>query len=211
MQAGLAALVAGYIRLVMCSSRITRDVASEALPYVQGERQAIFAFWHGRLFLCSAFKPPHRAMHVLISGHRDGVLISKVTAHFDIATVEGSTSKRSLGALRELLRLLKAGDNITITPDGPRGPREETAPGVVYLAKTSGLPIVPVAWSASMCRRLGSWDRFMLPFPFSRVAQVIGAPIALAEGTAEEQALHQVTQALREATRRADELTGVAA
>lgn len=209
-QSALAALVAGYIRLVMASARMTKDISPEAMPFVTGEAQGIYAFWHGRLFLCSSFIPKKRRMHVLISGHRDGVLISKVIAHFNIATVEGSTSKGSLGALRELLRLAKTGDSIAITPDGPRGPREESAPGVAYLAKATSLPVIPVAWSAAKHRRLSSWDRFMLPCPFSRISQVVGAPLKLGGELSDEEARGQVTRALRDVTERADTLMGVA-
>lgn len=209
-QSVLGALMAFYIRLVMASARMTKEVAPGAAPFVTGEAQGIYAFWHGRLFLCSAFRPKKRGMHVLISGHRDGVLISKVIAHFGIATVEGSTSKGGLGALRELLRLVKAGDNIAITPDGPRGPREESAPGVAYLAKATSLPVIPVAWSAAKHKRLSSWDRFMLPYPFSRVAQVVGAPLILGKELSDEEARNEVTRALRDVTERADALMGVA-
>lgn len=208
-QSLLAAIMAFYIRLVMWTARMERHVDPAAEEYVCGKKQAIFAFWHGRLFLCSAFKPPRRAMHVLISNHRDGVLISKVIAHFSIRTVEGSSNRRSLSSLRELLRIIKNGDNITITPDGPRGPFQEAAPGVVYLAKTTALPMIPVAWSAASCRRLGSWDKFMLPYPFSRVAQVIGAPVFLDKEAEEETSRRRMTEALNAATARADELTGI--
>lgn len=209
-QSVLAALVAQYIRLSVISARMTKEIAREAEPFVTGEKQGIYAFWHGRLFLCSAFKPPQRNMHVLISGHRDGVLISKVIAHFDIATVEGSSSKGSLGALRELLRIAKAGDSIVITPDGPRGPREESAPGAAYLAKATSLPVIPVAWSAARHKRLKSWDRFMIPYPFSRASQVVGAPMMLGKELSDEEASSMVTQALRQVTARADALMGVA-
>ncbi len=207
-QALIARLLAGYIRLVMATGRTHYDRDAQSDAYVSGEKQCIFAFWHGRLFLCSAFKPRGRAMHVLISGHRDGVLISRVIKHFDISTVEGSSSKGGTAALRMLVRLCAAGDNITITPDGPRGPREESAPGIVFLAKAAALPIVPVAWSAASCKRLGSWDRFMLPFPFSRLSQVVGAPVNIARDEDMAQACQRVTQALHHVTQRADAQMG---
>lgn len=210
-QSVLAAMVACYIRLTLITARTHRAIDAQAAPFAQGDRQALFVFWHGRLFLCAAFRPPQRSMHVLISGHRDGMLISRLIAHFGIATVEGSSSKGGGPALRTLMRLMRDGGNVAITPDGPRGPAGTVAPGIVYLAKRSGLPVVPVAYSASRARRLKSWDRFMVPFPFSRVALVVGPPLMLAQDEEDTAGCERVAEALRHATAQADQLTGAPA
>lgn len=208
-QAVLCALIAAYIRITVWTLRLERHIAPEALPFLNGEKQAIYAFWHGRLFLFPCFKPKKRPVQVLISGHSDGRLISRVIAWFDMGTVEGSTSKKGVTALRGLLKAVKAGDNIVITPDGPRGPRQEVVPGVIYMAKTTGLPIIPATWSATPCKRLRSWDRFMIPAPFSRGMIIIGAPVFLGESVPEEEACKQLADLLNALTRQADEAMGV--
>lgn len=207
-QAALCWLVAQYIRFVWWTSRVERHIAPESAALMRGDQQGIFAFWHGRLLMIPRFAPKPRAMHVLISGHNDGVLIARVVAHFGVGAVEGSSSKRSLSSLRELLRLLKDGHNIAITPDGPRGPFQQAAPGVAYLARSTGLPIVPVAWSARRAKRLRSWDRFMVPWPCNRFSFVALPPILLSKDAQEGVAVEAITQALTEATRQADHLSG---
>lgn len=116
-------------------------------------------------------------MHVLISHHRDGELIAKVISHFRIKSVRGSSTHGAREATRNLIRLLADGDNISITPDGPRGPRYVAQEGAATLSRLSKKPMIPVSFSASRCRRFKSWDRFMIPLPFARVMVIAAAPI----------------------------------
>lgn len=173
-------LLAFYIRLVMLTGRKQYDIHPLAAQYMRGEKNAIFAFWHGRMMLLPAINPP-RTMHVLISEHRDGRLISQVIARFGQKTVAGSSSKGGTEAVRAIVRLLRNGDNISITPDGPRGPNQQATMGIVTIAKLSGKPVIPVTFSASRHKRLRSWDRFMLAKLFSRLHFAIGAPIIITE------------------------------
>ena len=204
-------LMAHYIRLVFHSSRITRDIPEASDAYVRGEQQAVFCFWHGRMIMQPVFIPHARSIHVLISHHRDGEMIAGVLRHFGIGAVRGSTSRGALGALKTILRLLKAGDNIAITPDGPRGPACEVAPGALTIAKMSGAPIIPVSFSASKARHMRSWDSFLLPWPFGRIALVVGAPMHIA-ADADDAALASATAtlqtAINDATAHADALCG---
>ncbi len=176
-QALAAFLFAQYIRLVYYTARIERRVDPQAQPYVRGERNAIFAFWHGRMMLMPNFEPPGRRMHVLSSHHRDGRLIGQVIAHFGERTIRGSSSRGGLAAVREMRQALARGENISITPDGPRGPFQQAAAGIVRLANMTGYPVVPVTYGASRHRRLHSWDRFMLALPFARVVFCAGEPV----------------------------------
>lgn len=202
----ICALLAGYIALVRLTSRIEKHYDEAALPYTSGEKQAVFAFWHGRLGMLAPMIPPGRPMHVLISRHRDGAMISRIIQWFGIRTVEGSSSKGSLKALRQIHALVAEGDNIAITPDGPRGPFQKAAPGVSYVAHATGLPVIPVAYSAVRCKRLGSWDKFMLPLPFTRIAVVASAPLYIEHDDTSQ--LLYVEEQLNKATETADRLTG---
>jgi lysophospholipid acyltransferase (LPLAT)-like uncharacterized protein len=175
-------ILASYIHLVYATSRKNILIDDEALPYVNGAENGIFAFWHGRMMMLPLAYPKQRPMHVLISQHRDGVLISKVIEHFHLSTISGSSSKGGGEAVRNMLKALEAGENVSITPDGPRGPTQQVVSGgVVSVAKLSQKPIIPVAFSASRCIRLNSWDKFMLVRPFSKITFCVAAPIFIPE------------------------------
>jgi lysophospholipid acyltransferase (LPLAT)-like uncharacterized protein len=159
-----------------------------------GQRRAIFAIWHNRLALSLLLyrryvqsRFPRRRMACLVSASRDGGFLAEIIRRFGNVPVRGSSSRRGAAALRELLARAGEGDDIAITPDGPRGPRYEVQDGVVAAAHLTGLPILPVSYSLQWKRTLRSWDRFQVPMPFSRVVVRVGAPLWVPEGaTAEE-------------------------
>ena len=182
----LSMLIASYIRVVYYSGRVTKTIPDNALPYTRGERNAIFAFWHGRMLLMPIVCPPKRHMHVMISHHRDGELIARAIQRFSLSAVRGSSSKGAVKVSNDTLAALKAGDNVGITPDGPRGPFQQAAKGAVSLAKMSHVPVVAVSFSASRRRCLGSWDRFLLAYPFSRVEFRVAEPILIPQNADDE-------------------------
>jgi lysophospholipid acyltransferase (LPLAT)-like uncharacterized protein len=187
----------------MLSNRKEFHIHPEAEIFMNGEKNGIFAFWHGRMMLLPAINPP-RKMHVLISEHRDGRLISQVIHHFGQDTVVGSSSRGGSEAVRNIVRLLKKGDNISITPDGPRGPNQQAAMGIVTIARLSQKPVLPVTFSASRHKRLRSWDRFMVAKPFGRLVFCIGAPIMLEQ--ADEAVRIGIETAMNKLVERADAL-----
>jgi len=197
-------LLAFYIRLVFITGRKTYDIHPDAQKFMRGDDNAIFAFWHGRMMLLPAVCPPKRQMHVLISLHRDGILISDVIAQFNQRTIGGSTSKGGRAALIELLRILKAGDNISITPDGPRGPNQIAASGVASVAKISGKAILPVTFSAKKYHRMRSWDRFMVALPFTHIIFCVSAPIMIEREADDETARVMIETAMNQLCDKAD-------
>ena len=202
MQLALSYLLAFYIRLVMFTSRKKYIIHPQAKEFMHGHKNAIFAFWHGRMMLLPAINPP-RKMFVLISKHRDGQLISQVIARFGQKTIEGSSSKGGAEAVRQIVRLLKSGDNISITPDGPRGPNQQVAMGMLTIAKLSGKPIIPVTFYAKKHKCLKSWDRFMVAKPCGRIKFCIGAPIII--NNADEEARVKIEQAMNNLQKHAEE------
>jgi lysophospholipid acyltransferase (LPLAT)-like uncharacterized protein len=112
----------------------------------------------------------------LISAHRDGQLISKCAWHYNIQTVFGSKTRGGAGAVRQLIRLANDGHNLFITPDGPRGPSMRVNKGIIEIARLSGIPILPAAIATSGGMALDTWDRFLVPVPFSRIAVRWGVP-----------------------------------
>lgn len=185
-------MLAFYIRLVMWTNRKQYIIHPNAEIFMRGEQNAIFAFWHGRMMLLPAVNPA-RKMWVLISNHRDGRLISQVIARFGQETVVGSSSNGGTEAVRNIVKLLKNGDNISITPDGPRGPNQTAAMGIVTIARLSKKAILPVVFSANKHKRLRSWDRFMVAKPFGKIVFCIGEPLILQSADEDARVLVETT------------------
>lgn len=177
LRSSLCWLGAQYIRLVLATGRWQVIGADIPERFWAADKPFILAFWHGRLLLMPYVWPKGKAMHMLISQHRDGQIIARTIAHFGIGAVAGSTSRGGSQALRGMLKLLKGGAYIGITPDGPRGPRMRVSLGIVNTAKLSGAPIIPISMSVKRRKVLGSWDRFILAPPFSEGVFVWGRPI----------------------------------
>lgn len=136
------------------------------------DQPVIFALWHNRIFAMPYIKPKlseKREVCVLTSASKDGAILETAVRSFGLTSVRGSSSRRGAAALVALRRKLSSGATVTITPDGPKGPRYKVQPGVVKLAQTSGAPIVVLSVTFSRCWRLKSWDRFCVPKPFSKV------------------------------------------
>jgi lysophospholipid acyltransferase (LPLAT)-like uncharacterized protein len=112
----------------------------------------------------------------LISASRDGELLADAIKRFDYDIVRGSSSRLGASAILQLTEVLASGRDVVITPDGPRGPAYELGPGIIFLAQKSGAPVVPVNMEYSSYWRLKSWDRFIVPRPFSKVRVIIGQP-----------------------------------
>lgn len=177
-------LLSLYLRALWLTARVEWRIAPEAEPYVTGEKQSLYCFWHGRLLFMPYFaNPKRRPMYVLTSRHRDGLLIAETVSWLGVKKILGSSSKGAHDALRTMLRTAKAGHNLAISPDGPRGPYQIAAPGTVWVAKASGVPILPLTYSSSRRRHLKSWDRFLLPRFFSRVVMHAAAPVFIPPDT----------------------------
>jgi lysophospholipid acyltransferase (LPLAT)-like uncharacterized protein len=150
----------------------------------------IAALWHNRLLLISFVLKkffPQRPGAGLISASRDGDLIADVTERFGFDVVRGSSSRMGAAALLELSNVLSSGHDVLITPDGPRGPVYELGPGIIFLAQKTGAPVVPVNMEYSSCWRVKSWDRFIVPRPFSKVRVIIGQPQQIRSTSAPEE------------------------
>jgi lysophospholipid acyltransferase (LPLAT)-like uncharacterized protein len=170
-------LGAGYIRLVWTTGRWTVIGGEAAESLWRAEKPFILCFWHGRLMMMPYCWDPRMPIHVLISEHRDGQILARTVGHLGIRTLIGSTTRGGSQALRAMVRLLRDGGCIGITPDGPQGPRMRASVGVIQLARLAGVPILPITFAASRRRLLGSWDRFLLALPFARGVIHWGTPL----------------------------------
>jgi lysophospholipid acyltransferase (LPLAT)-like uncharacterized protein len=164
-------LLATLMKLYALTWRIR--VVNEAGLSKDTPGAVIWAFWHNRLFpmpvLYSRCLKRMRPTAVLTSPSKDGAILAAVVARFGLESVRGSSNKRAAQALVECRRRLLAGCDLGITPDGPRGPCYQIAPGVIQLARVTKCPVMPVRVEASSKWRLKSWDRFQIPKPFARV------------------------------------------
>jgi lysophospholipid acyltransferase (LPLAT)-like uncharacterized protein len=128
----------------------------------------IIVFWHGEI-LPVAWAHRHRGIAPLISRHADGEIIARIVEGLGYRTIRGSTSSGGVRALLETARRVEEGITVGFTPDGPRGPRHEFAPGALIVAQRTGRPIIAMAATASRAWRLRSWDRHLIPRPFASV------------------------------------------
>jgi lysophospholipid acyltransferase (LPLAT)-like uncharacterized protein len=207
----LCAVIALYIRLVYATSRWTVEGGAAARRHFQDKRPFILAFWHGRLLMMPMAWPREVPIHMLISGHRDGRIIADAVGHFGIASIAGSSSRGGLAALRAMVKTLKDGACVGITPDGARGPAMEASPGIVAAARLAQVPIIPLAYATRRRRIMATWDRFHLAFPFTSGIHLWGEPIAVpADADEPELARYrqQVEDALNALGREADRRMG---
>lgn len=200
-QSAVSVPLAAYFQLVMWSGRIDRPPCPVQGPY-------ILAMWHGRLTMLPMMRNGPKPLIALISGHRDGRIISKVGAWFGIRTVTGSSSRGGMRAVRELIRFARDGHCLFVTPDGPRGPRMHVNEGILDLARLTGLPILPATVSLQRAIVFKSWDRLFLPGLFSKVVIRWGEPIVIGPNEDRAGASSRLGAALTAVQRQADTLAG---
>jgi len=206
------AAVAIVVRLLGATLRLRIVGSEELMPFWRQSRAVIYVVWHGRILLVPWLSARLRTSHgarrpvVLTSLSRDGELLARYVRSFGLSVVRGSSSRGGEAGLRELIAAVQRGVDVAIVPDGPRGPREQLQPGVVMLAAATGAPVVPLAVGARPCRRLGSWDRFLVPWPFARSVLVFGPPIHIERTADRTRAAKELERALAEVTAHADAL-----
>lgn len=150
-------------------------------------RRFIFAFWHSRILMVSYLYQGWGAA-ILVSKSKDGEIIARILQRQGHDTIRGSTTRQGVHALASLIRALKEKNRPGgVVPDGPTGPRFKVQPGIIVLAKKTGYPIVPVSYSARKIKVFASWDRFVLPFPFTQGSIVYGEPISVPAETDSDQ------------------------
>jgi lysophospholipid acyltransferase (LPLAT)-like uncharacterized protein len=208
----LSGLLRYYILLIFRTNRWTFDGAENFSRHGAG-CSAVFGFWHENLTLMPVLVMLARRLpvynsapiHTLVSQHHDGRFIGMVVRQLGIEPILGSSSRGGANGLRQLLRLLRRGAVVGITPDGPRGPRRVPAQGVAQLAALAGVPILPCAARTSRRIVLNTWDRMAIPLPFGRGIVVCGPAIMVPRDSWRE-ALPDIAAALNRVTDRAEQL-----
>ncbi len=172
----LPPLAAVLIRLIGAFLKIEYVGREHVKSYWDKQQYVILAAWHDQLLMIMQCYEGSGAK-ILISLSKDGELIARTVQRFRLQVVRGSSSRGGREALRSMVSLGREDVDLGITPDGPKGPRHQLKAGVAQLAKLTGRPVIPVAFVCSRGYRFASWDRFLLPFPFSHAVYSLGAPV----------------------------------
>ncbi|MCL1902027.1 MAG: lysophospholipid acyltransferase family protein [Alphaproteobacteria bacterium] len=171
-----AAFMYLVIRLIHWSCRI--EYRNKQVFKQHRGKPVIFAFWHGRsMMLTSGIKRWGRGGYAIFSRHRDGRLMAKLQRMFGLRGIYGSTGRRgAVQVLREGVKVLSEGNLLAISPDGPKGPRMRVHDGVLYFARKTGAPIIPVCFSCSSPWFQSRWDKYLVATPFSKIILEAGEP-----------------------------------
>jgi lysophospholipid acyltransferase (LPLAT)-like uncharacterized protein len=189
---------AGYlfIRAICSTLRYAFFLEPGCLADEHGpDRLSIWCFWH-RCVLPAAWRFRRRKLAVMTSRSFDGEYIARIIQKLGFIPVRGSSSRGAVGALLGMREQLEQGHHAVFTIDGPRGPRYVAKPGPVLLAKKTGLPVSCFYVAVERAWVLNSWDRMIIPKPFSRAAVYASSPISVPPDAGDEQmsALHQQMQ-----------------
>ncbi len=158
----------------------------------------ILTLWHDRIFYLFYHLRRHPDYHLLISPSEDGDLLARLAVLMGYSVTRGSTYKKAVPAARALIKTLRREDRIIIIADGSRGPRCKAQPGSLQLASVTGAPIIPITFGAENKIVFNSWDRFILPLPFTRCNLNFGPPI-LVPPKVDEDTLQKKQQELEDA------------
>lgn len=171
----------------------------------KNKKPAILASWHGRMF-APIYYLRSRDICGIVSPSRDGEYFAALFSRFGWNLVRGSSRKMGVSALKGAIKVLREGNVLAVTPDGPIGPKGKAHPGVVYLAAHLQVPIIPVGVSCHPCKILGTWDESMLPVPFGKACILFDEPYLIPENAKEniEEHVAQLEQRINNVISRAD-------
>ena len=181
----LASFIAGaLLKLLALTLRVKWEDGGTF--YDRTRKPVILCIWHNRLLgsILADWRAAQRChpVKVLTSASKDGGWLAAMARRFTLGNVRGSSSRRGAAALLELSRAIGEGNDIVITPDGPRGPNYSIAPGIIHLAGHARVCIVPVRVEVDRCWRIGrKWDALWIPKPFAKVRLTFLAPLEISD------------------------------
>ena len=173
-----------YVLFVYKTSTINLKNRKNIESLFKKNESFIYAFWHDQLLMCPLTWQSELEIKVLISKHRDGDIIAKLISNLGFKAIRGSTHKsgktRNKGGLlsaRQMIKSLKKGISIGISPDGPKGPRHKVSDGILSISRLSNSPILPVGIGFKKKWVLSTWDKFIIPKPFNQITIIWGEPL----------------------------------
>lgn len=213
-RAALCWLAASYIRLVRATGRWQVFGLEHVQPLWDRGEPFVSCFWHGRLLLMIPLWTHSRPIHMINSPHPDGQMMARMQAYFGVRSIAASSTRGGTAGTRASVKVLRDGGYVAITPDGPKGPRMRAGVGTVAIARMGRAVLVPCTFSTRRRWVLGTWDRLVVPLPFSRGVYIWGEPVTVpADATPEqvEAARRLLETRLNAITAEADRLCGHAA
>jgi lysophospholipid acyltransferase (LPLAT)-like uncharacterized protein len=179
-------IAAGYafIRLIGPTLRVSVSREAGAQEAV-GQRPLIISFWHACI-IPATYLFRDAGIRVMSSNSYDGEYMGRIIRKFGFVAVKGSSSRNAVRALLGLRRALKEAWSVAFTLDGPRGPRYKVKPGPVALARSSAVPLTMFHIAVEKSWVLNTWDRLMIPKPFSRVLMRFGKLIPVPPDAGDE-------------------------
>ncbi len=176
-----------FVIYFICSS-IRLEVKGEEILdyYYKTGKRVIFTFWHdSQLFFVYYYR--NKNIYVLVSESKDGEYIARTIKKLGFDTIRGSSTRGGIKALLKLVNQISKGFDAGITPDGPKGPRHVLKEGVLLSSQKSRTPIIPICFSSSKKKFFNSWDKFLLPIPFSKGILIYGKPFIIPENCTPEE------------------------
>ena len=167
-----------YIRTVNLTSSIQFENETIPKQFWNNDKPFILAFWHSQLMMIGFSWKINKNVNILASGHSDGKFGAIVGKYFNLNNIQTSKKNKSI-SLKSIFKLLNDNNYIGITPDGPRGPKEIVSEGIIKIAKSSKVPIIPIGFWSSKNFKLKSWDSFLITLPFSKCSFVWSKPLEI--------------------------------
>ena len=167
-----------YIHTVKFTSSIQFENESIPKQFWNNDKPFILAFWHSQLMMIGFSWKKNKNVNILASGHSDGKFGAIVGKYFNLNNIQTSKKNKSI-SLKSIFKLLNDNNYIGITPDGPRGPKEIVSEGIIKIAKSSKVPIIPIGFWSSKNFKLKSWDSFLITLPFSKCSFVWSKPLEI--------------------------------
>ena len=202
-----------YILLILHTTKWTINEKDGLTAVLKKHKQVIGISWHSRSPLLPFFWNRKYPLNALVSKHHDGRIVANLITLIGVKTIDGSTSSNATSSALNMVRILEKGESVAIIPDGPLGPRQRLSMSPIYLAQRTGVCILPVMYSVANAKIFKkSWDRMILPKPFSKGVALIGEPIFIPETSDKAKMEHyrkKVEDAMNELQYRADTLTGL--
>ncbi len=186
----VALVGAGIIEILWRTCRVTVLSEERLDSELKSNGAIILAFWHCHLVMLARYLVVKRSaglrLGFVISPSVDGEAAAMLARLHHGNVIRGSSNYTGSRAARHMIRAVNEGISPAITPDGPTGPRFEFKPGALFVSQLTGKPVIPLSYAAAPAYQLRTWDRFVLPVPFSRVVIAVGKPVLVPRETSSE-------------------------
>jgi lysophospholipid acyltransferase (LPLAT)-like uncharacterized protein len=176
--------------------RFSISGTKEIDPFKCRDKGVIFCFWHSNILpLTYIFRGI--GVYAVVSSSKDGDRATAIAQRLGHGVIRGSSTRGGVAVIRQCIKVLENGKNVVLIPDGPRGPRQEVKPGIAFIALKTNAPVYPVIANTKNAWRLNSWDKFIIPKPFSHINIIIKEPIKINKKEDERIQIQQFSHELK--------------